>query len=84
MLLYLMRHCRQCRADAVGLLGGAWLCFRWSPPLGVAGFWLAAVVSLVLAAGLLLPLLRKAMIATALMLVAQPLTLCAPAFISTV
>ncbi len=45
----------------VGLLGGSWLCFRWSPPLGVAGFWLASVVSLVLAAALLLPLLRKAM-----------------------
>ena len=45
----------------VGLLGGSWLCFRWSPPLGVAGFWLASVVSLVLAAAMLLPLLRKAM-----------------------
>ena len=45
----------------VGLLGGSWLCFRWSPPLGVAGFWLASVISLVLAAALLLPLLRKAM-----------------------
>lgn len=48
----------------VGLLGGSWLCYRWSPPLGVAGFWVAAVVSLVLAAGLLLPLLRHAMQAT--------------------
>lgn len=45
----------------VGLLGGSWLCYRWSPPLGVAGFWLVAVLSLVLAAGLLLPLLHKAM-----------------------
>ena len=45
----------------VGLLGGSWLCYRWSPPLGVAGFWLAAVISLVLAAALLLPLLRQAM-----------------------
>lgn len=44
----------------VGLLGGAWLCFRWTPPLGVAGFWLAAVLSLMLAAGALLPLLAKA------------------------
>lgn len=43
----------------VGLLGGAWLCFRWSPPLGVAGFWLAAVISLIMAAGALLPLLAK-------------------------
>ena len=48
----------------VGLLGGSWLCFRWSPPLGVAGFWAASVLSLVLAAGLLLPLLHKAMQAT--------------------
>lgn len=48
----------------VGLLGGSWLCYRWSPPLGVAGFWLASVISLVLAAGMLLPLLRKAMQAT--------------------
>lgn len=48
----------------VGLLGGSWLCFRWSPPLGVAGFWAASVLSLVLAAGLLLPLLHEAMQAT--------------------
>lgn len=45
----------------VGLLGGAWLCYRWQPAMGVAGFWLASVVSLVFAAGLLLPLLKKAM-----------------------
>ncbi len=43
----------------VGLVGGAWLCYRWPTPLGVAGFWMAAVISLVLAAALLLPLLRK-------------------------
>ncbi|HLO61502.1 MAG TPA: MATE family efflux transporter [Azonexus sp.] len=48
----------------VGLLGGAWLCYRWTTPLGVAGFWLAAVLSLVFAAALLLPLLRKAMAAS--------------------
>ena len=48
----------------IGLLGGAWLCYRWQPPLGVSGFWLAAVLSLVLAASLLLPLLWKAMQAT--------------------
>lgn len=47
----------------VGLLGGAALCFRWLPPFGVAGFWLAAVVSLVLAAALLLPLLGRALAA---------------------
>jgi MATE family multidrug resistance protein len=44
----------------VGLLGGAWLCYRWQPALGVAGFWLAAVIGLVLAAALLLPLLYQA------------------------
>lgn len=46
----------------VGLLGGIWLCYRWPPPLGVAGFWLAAVAGLVLAAAMLLPLLRKAIL----------------------
>ena len=50
----------------VGLLGGGWLCYRWTPPLGVAGFWLAAVLSLILAAALLLPLLLKAVQATEL------------------
>lgn len=45
----------------VGLLGGAWLCYRWQPALGVAGFWLAAVIGLVLAAAMLLPLLGQAM-----------------------
>ena len=48
----------------VGLMGGAWLCYRWSPPLGVAGFWLAAMISLLLAAALLLPLLRAVVKAT--------------------
>lgn len=43
----------------VGLLGGTWLCYRGQPPWGVAGFWLAAVLGLVLAAALLLPLLRR-------------------------
>ncbi len=45
----------------IALGGGAWLCFRASPPLGVGGFWQASVVSLVVAAALLLPLLRKVM-----------------------
>lgn len=45
----------------IGLLGGAWLCYRWTPPLGVAGFWLAAVLSLIAAAVLLLPLMRMAL-----------------------
>ena len=44
----------------IGLLGGAWLCYRWQPPFGVAGFWLASVISLIFAAAMLLPLLRKA------------------------
>jgi MATE family multidrug resistance protein len=44
----------------IGLLGGAWLCYRWSPPLGAAGFWLAAVFGLLVAAGLLLPLMWRA------------------------
>jgi MATE family multidrug resistance protein len=48
----------------VGLLGGGWLCYRWSPPLGVAGFWLAAMVSLLLAATMLLPLLHRVIRAT--------------------
>lgn len=43
----------------VGLFGGWWLCYR-GPRLGVEGFWLASVISLVLAALLLLPLLWKA------------------------
>jgi len=47
----------------VGLLGGAWLCYRWQPPFGVAGFWLAAAAGLVLAAAMLLPLLYKAVTA---------------------
>ena len=45
---------------AVGLGGGWWLCYRAPEPLGVAGFWLAAVVALVLAAVLLGGLLWKA------------------------
>jgi MATE family multidrug resistance protein len=34
----------------VGLFGGWWLAFRAPSPMGVAGFWLASVLSLVLAA----------------------------------
>jgi MATE family multidrug resistance protein len=37
----------------VGLLGGWWLAFGIAAPLGVAGFWIAALASLVLAAALL-------------------------------
>lgn len=42
---------------ALGL--GAWLCYRSSPALGVAGFWLAAVIGLIAAAVLLLPLMLR-------------------------
>lgn len=45
----------------VGLGGGWWLCYHWSPALGVDGFWIASVISLVLAAALLGPLLGKTM-----------------------
>lgn len=41
----------------VGLGGGWWLCYRWSPVLGVEGFWVASVLSLVAASLLLGPLL---------------------------
>ena len=44
----------------VGLVGGWWLCYR-GPQMGVEGFWLASVLSLILAALLMLPLLWKAM-----------------------
>ena len=43
----------------IALAGGAWLCYRWAPPLGVAGFWLAAVIALAAAAALLLPLMSR-------------------------
>lgn len=46
----------------VGLGGGWWLCYRWTPPLGVDGFWIASVLSLVLAAVLLGGLLRRTML----------------------
>lgn len=45
----------------IGLLGGAWLCYRAPVPMGVAGFWAASVLSLVAAALLLGPLLLKVM-----------------------
>ena len=43
----------------VGLGLGWWLCYHADPPLGVAGFWSAAVLSLTLAAVLLCTLLWK-------------------------
>lgn len=43
----------------LGLGGGWWLCYRWSPALGVEGFWIASVISLVAASALLGPLLWK-------------------------
>ncbi len=48
----------------IGLAGGWWLCWRGDQPMGVSGFWLASVLSLVAAAALLAPLLRKTMQAT--------------------
>lgn len=45
----------------VGLYGGWWLAFRAVQPMGAAGFWLASLVSLVLAALLLGALLRRAL-----------------------
>lgn len=44
----------------VGLFGGWWLAFHAPMPLGVAGFWIAAPLSLVLAAALLGILLWRA------------------------
>lgn len=44
----------------VGLFGGWWLAFRAAQPMGVAGFWVASLSSLVLAATLLGALLWKA------------------------
>ena len=48
----------------IGLGGGWWLCYRREPALGVDGYWIAAVVSLVFAALLLGSLLGKTMQAT--------------------
>ncbi len=45
----------------VGLFGGWWLAFHSPQPMGASGFWLASVVSLVLASLLLGELLRRAM-----------------------
>ena len=42
----------------IGLGGGWWLCYRMSPPLGVDGFWIASVLSLVAASILLGALLK--------------------------
>lgn len=48
----------------VALFGGWWLAFRGAQPMGVAGFWVASLASLVLAALLLGALLWRAMTAT--------------------
>lgn len=47
----------------LGLGGGAWLAYRGDPPLGVAGFWLAAVGGLVGAILCLGPLLHRILFA---------------------
>lgn len=44
----------------VGLFGGWWLAFHAAQPMGVAGFWVASLLSLVLAAALLGALLWRA------------------------
>jgi MATE family multidrug resistance protein len=44
----------------IGLSGGWWLAFRAAQPIGVAGFWIASLLSLVLAAALLGALLWQA------------------------
>lgn len=43
----------------IGLGGGWWLCYRGSPALGVEGFWVASVLSLVFASVLLGSLLWR-------------------------
>lgn len=43
----------------IGLFGGWWLAFHAATPLGIAGFWIASLLSLVLAAILLLMLLQR-------------------------
>lgn len=55
----------------VALFGGWWLAFRGAQPMGVAGFWVASLVSLVLAALLLGTLLWRAMTATSRSLSAE-------------
>jgi MATE family multidrug resistance protein len=45
----------------IGLLGGWWLAFHAAPPMGAAGFWLASLLGLVLAALLLGALLWRAL-----------------------
>jgi MATE family multidrug resistance protein len=44
----------------VGLFGGWWLAFHAAQPMGVAGFWIASLLSLMLSAGLLGALLWRA------------------------
>ncbi len=45
----------------VGLAGGWWLAFRMQPPMGAAGFWLASLLSLIVAALLLVAMMWSAM-----------------------
>ncbi len=45
----------------VGLFGGWWLAFRATPPLGVEGFWLASLASLVAAAAMIGAILWRAL-----------------------
>lgn len=41
----------------IGLGGGWWLCYRWSPAMGVEGFWWAAAASIIAVAVLLCTML---------------------------
>lgn len=60
-----MRRCWFCLVCfwGVALYGGWWLTFRPEAPMGVAGFWVASIASLVLAflllGGLLLRAVRR-------------------------
>ena len=45
----------------VGLFGGWWLAFRATPPMGVEGFWLASLASLVAAAAMIGAILWRAL-----------------------
>ncbi len=45
----------------VGLFGGWWLAFRAPQPMGVSGFWLASLASLVVAAALIGAILWRAL-----------------------
>ena len=45
----------------IGLAGGWWMAFRMQPPMGASGFWLASLLSLIVAAALLVTMMWSAM-----------------------